>query len=100
MCLRLFQVAFAEMVETLALVVYELKKQRDNSLTIVGLPNLRKPGLLLDDLKNELRHFAEYDSQEPYVEEVRHACGEAKEILNWRNPRIHCRIRRTETGVS
>jgi hypothetical protein len=96
----LFQVAFAEMVETLALAVYELKRQRDNSLTIVRLPNLFKPKRLLEDLKDELKQFDEYDSQGQYVEEVRRACGAAKEVLNWRNPRIHCRIRRTDTGVS
>jgi len=96
----LFQVAFAEMVESLAVAVYELRKHRDNSLTINLLPNLGKPGRLLTDLKKELRQFEEYDAQDSYVQEVRRACGEAQKVLDWRNPRIHCRILRTETGVS
>jgi hypothetical protein len=96
----LFQVAFAEMVETLAVAVYELRKQREPSLTIAGLRNLRKPGELLTELKDELKQFDDRSAPAEYVQEVRVACGEARQVLNWRNARVHCRILRTETGVA
>lgn len=92
-----FQIVFADMADTLADAVFRLRRRAQISLTFDEVFRTEF-GRLLTQFRDELKQYEPGDSDAEDVTALRGACNSMSKLANWRNDRIHARVRSTEDG--
>jgi len=98
----IFQVVFADVVEHLAKAMYDLRKEKEQDLTFnTVFEDAFKFKKLMCQFRDELRRFDKVSAQaSDSLHIVRAACQTMSEVANWRNERIHCRVKiRRDGGI-
>jgi hypothetical protein len=95
----LFQVVFADVADHLAVATFRLRERKEPSLTLEAVFGQR----VSDTLKQFRKELGESGEGLPVSESVadlRGACDIIAKLFNWRNDRIHARVRMTEDGYA
>ncbi len=94
----LFQVVFAEMHGHLAAATFHLRRRHERSLQyekVHGQPFQQT----LREFRQQLCQLSDSNGLFPEVEMLRKACDSIDCLAQWRNERVHARVRRTEEGL-
>ena len=94
-----FQIVFADLADTLADAVFHLRRRTEPDLKFeeVFRTEFRR---LLTQFREELKHHEPRNSDAEDVTALRNACDSMSKLANWRNDRIHARVRNTEEGYA
>jgi hypothetical protein len=87
------------MADTLANAVFRLRQRTEPNLTFeeVFRTEFRR---LLTQFRDELKQHEPGNSDAEDVTALRNACNSMSKLANWRNDRIHARVRNTEEGYA
>jgi len=95
----LFQLAFANLQQQLATVVFFLRRVEEPNLKFgeVFKLELRR---LRRSLKEQLRKLKEHSSMSMEIQLLQKTCSEIGVLAQWRNDRAHPRVRIDEDGIA
>lgn len=95
----LFQVVFADVADHLAVATFRLLKRKEPGLTVEAVFKQRVSDTL-KQFRQELGQFDEGSDVSESVRNLRDASDIIAALSNWRNDRIHARVRMTEDGYA
>jgi hypothetical protein len=95
----LLQVAYADMTEHLATYLYLLRRRAEPKLEFRCVYKLMFRQML-NQFKDELKEFDTGKPVSPEVHELRNACKKMSGLADWRNDRIHARVRVVADGYA
>lgn len=95
----LLQVAYADMTEHLASYLYLLRRRTEPKLEFRCVYKLMFRQMLTQ-FKDELKGFDTGKPVSQEVHELRNACKKMSGLANWRNDRIHARVRVVADGYA
>ena len=94
----LFHLAFANLHQQLATVVFLLRRAQEPHLKFDEIFKL-KFSRLQSALKEELRKLDRNSSMAVEIQLLRKACSDLGPLADWRNERVHARVRISENGI-
>lgn len=92
----LLQLTFADAIEHLAAILFHLKRETKPGLQFEEVLAFRFSDLL-KTLNKELRRF---NGDNENAEAIRAACKEMDRLREWRNDRVHARVRMLDGGYA
>ena len=94
----LIQVVFADATERLAYALFTLQRRR-KAVTFEEILS-RNFSHILKAFKVELKQFEREQSVAAELKDVRDACEQLDTLSQWRNERIHARVKWVENGMA
>ena len=95
----IFQVVFAEMTENLAGALFRFRQVKQPELTFKQVFRMVF-NKLLKEFEDDLKPASEPSALSDSLSAVRDACAAMKSIADWRNDRIHARVRQGDGGLA
>ncbi len=91
----LFQVVFADVADHLAVATFRLREQKEPELTFEAVFR-QEFKTTLKQFRKELRYFERRSPVASSLSIIKESCTVAAKLANWRNERIHARVRMVE----
>jgi len=95
----LFHLAFANLQQQLARVVFELRLVEEPNLRFDEMSHL-KFASLRNELKAHLKKLKRHSSMSMEIQFLQKTCSELGPLAQWRNERAHPRVRMDENGIA
>src|ERR1700744_5809255 len=93
----LFQVVFADIADHVAVATFRLRELKEPELTFETVFR-QEFSKMFKQFRKELRQFEGRSAVDVYLRDGREACEIISKLADWRNDRIHARVRMTDTG--